>query len=581
MPEEINAEVVSVFPNKIKIVVRNIKNFKTQDELFSVGSYLKIFDEKDCSIIAIVENFSIQISEPIQSGDEENERKKIYLLEALPLGLLDPDNKFTRGGNNIAIPPKSVLPATKDDISKIYESVESEKRFCFSKLALNLGVECPVDGNKFFNKHLAIVGSTGAGKSHTVAKIIQQAVDKKNGQFDGLNNSHIIIFDIHSEYKSAFPKANYIDVDKLILPYWLMNSDELEECFLESGDLNNYNQSSLLNRLITENKILHNPGKEKIEYDTPLLFKIEEVLNCLQNLSRETKNYKNTDEIAIKGAPQTFGNDSEKYKVYFEKNLEFEEPKNQNFSKGNYADGSIDKFISRLKNKLIDKRLDFLFGTKAQEIQFEDLLRQFISYTKDKEANVTIIDLSGVPFEVLSITVSLISRILFDYSYHHKKTHGNLTNDTPLLIVYEEAHKYVPKNGLSRFSSSKKAIERIAKEGRKYGITAAIVSQRPSEISETIFSQCNNFIAMRLTNPEDQNYVKRLLPDNLGPLTESLPTLNSGEALLIGDSIIMPSLVKIDTSNPEPSSQDIKYIEEWKKPWVNMDFSNIIKKWQK
>jgi DNA helicase HerA-like ATPase len=188
--------------------------------------------------------------------------------------------------------------------------------------------------------------------------------------------------------------------------------------------------------------------------------------------------------------------------------------------------------------------------------------------------------LSGVPFEVLSITVSLISRILFDYAYLFKKTSKSLTNETPLLTVYEEAHKYVPKNNLSRFNASRISIERIAKEGRKYGITAVIVSQRPSEISETIFSQCSNFISMRLTNPEDQNYVRRLLPDTLGSLTETLPMLREGEALLIGDSVVIPSLVSIDHCDPSPSSNDIKYLEEWKKQWKNVDFSPIIKKWQ-
>ena len=207
-------------------------------------------------------------------------------------------------------------------------------------------------------------------------------------------------------------------------------------------------------------------------------------------------------------------------------------------------------------------------------------MRQFISYKASEEANVTIIDLSGVPFEVLSVTVSLISRILFDYAYVSKKIHPQSTNETPLLIIYEEAHKYVPKAGFSKFNASKFAIERIAKEGRKYGVTLAIVSQRPSEISETIFSQCSNFVAMRLTNPEDQNYVRRLLPDTLGPLTESLPILQAGEALLIGDSVVMPSLVKINECKNCPSSNDIKYLEEWSNEWKTVDFDPLIKKWQ-
>jgi len=182
-----------------------------------------------------------------------------------------------------------------------------------------------------------------------------------------------------------------------------------------------------------------------------------------------------------------------------------------------------------------------------------------------------------------SITVSLISRLLFDYGYFSKKYLDKSTKgcQTPLLLVFEEAHKYVPKSELSKYRASRNAIERIAKEGRKYGVTLGIISQRPSEISETIFSQCNSFVVMRLTNPEDQYYVKRLLPDTLGNLTDSLPSLQSGEALLIGESIIIPSLVKINECDEttRPSSNDIKYLEVWKEEWKQIVFENIIKEW--
>lgn len=179
--------------------------------------------------------------------------------------------------------------------------------------------------------------------------------------------------------------------------------------------------------------------------------------------------------------------------------------------------------------------------------------------------------MSGDPFEVLSITVSLISRILFEYGYHYKTIRsaaGELHNsDAPILLVYEEAHKYVPKSDLAKFRSSKLSIERIAKEGRKYGVTLLLSSQRPSEISETIFSQCSSFVAMRLTNPIDQGYVARLMPDTLGKLCDKLPSLAAGEALLIGEALIMPSLVKIDRCDPGPSSNDIPYFELWKEEW--------------
>lgn len=243
--------------------------------------------------------------------------------------------------------------------------------------------------------------------------------------------------------------------------------------------------------------------------------------------------------------------------------------------------GKLDNFITRLENRRNDRRLDFLLGERSKSVRLEQVLRQFTGYVTGAHANVTVIDLSGVPFEVLSLTVSLVSRLLFDYAYYFKKGSLEGRSETPLLVVYEEAHKYVPKSGLAKYSSSRNAIERIAKEGRKYGITAAIVSQRPAEISETIFSQCNNFLAMRLTNPEDQNYVKRLIPDSLGPLTESLPMLSSGEALLIGDAAVMPSRVRLENAHPPPSSSDVMYLQEWARPWRDVLFDPIVKDWER
>lgn len=570
---ESNAEVIAVMPNKIRIRVRDIKNFNDTGEKFSVGSYLRVSDSEDCAIIAMIENFSI---EQIKEG--EDGRK--YILEAVPIGFIDSNKQFTRGGNNIAIPPTGVAPAKKEEIQAIFFQIEQKKRFQFSKLLQDTSIDVPVNGDSFFNKHFAIVGSTGSGKSHTVAKILQTAMCLKEGEYDGLNNSHIVIFDIHSEYKNAFPNGNYIDVSKLKLPYWLMNGEELEELFVETGENQAYNQINLLRRLITRNKQVKNSKVENISFDTPVRFSVEEVLNAIVNLSIETRDAKKPGEIAIKDERKKYESDDQKFDDYFKKVYEFEEQKNQSINKGTYNDGSLDKFISRIRNKLTDKRLDFLFGDESVNCTLEDVLRGLLGYENDKESNITIIDLSGVPFEVLSITVSLISRMLFECGYFLKQINGR-DCVAPLLLVYEEAHKYVPKMKDAKYNSSRTAIERIAKEGRKYGITLAIVSQRPSEISETIFSQCSNFVVMRLTNPQDQNYVQRLLPDSLGNITNSLPALGSGQTLIIGDSIIMPSVVQIERCNPEPDSNDIAYLQEWKKEWRNIAFEKVINKYER
>lgn len=553
--DTINAQVIAVFPDKVKIVVDDLENFKIAEESLKVGSYLKIADNENAILIAIIENFQISVGEG----------KRDYVIEAFPLGILR-DGKFERGGDSLAIPPKEVKPATIDDIRKIYkDSATDAQSFCFATLASNREVKVPINGNKFFNKHIAIVGSTGSGKSHAVAKIIQNAVVEKSGDFS-LNNSHVIIFDIHSEYRSAFPDANFIDISNLTLPYWMLNSEELEEFFLDT-EVNDHNQRNIFKEAIVQNRRANFKGteaeKQKIHLDSPLLFDIRSVL--------EYAIQKNTEYV-------------DSGEVYAASNKEKSgQPK---LTQGSLH-GRLTNFVNRLENKVNDSRLDFFLGERSKNITFEEVLQTLLGYPSLHESNVTVIDLSGVPFEVLSITVSLISRLVFEYGYVYKRLrcakdpNEKINNDVPILLVYEEAHKYVPNSELSKYRSSKISIERIAKEGRKYGVTLLLASQRPSEISETIFSQCNNFIAMRLTNPVDQGYVKKLLPDSLGSLIDKMTSFRQGEALLVGESIVLPSIIQIDPCAKAPSSNDIPYWELWKEEWRKMDIASIKAEWYK
>lgn len=555
---KINAEVISVFPNKVKISVENLEDFQIAEEKLKVGSYLRIADNENAVLIAIIENFSIEIGKDI---DGMPSRK--YILEANPLGIIR-NGKFERGGDSLAIPPKQVEPAKTEEIERIFvESIAENEKFTFAHLSTNPAISVPVNGNKFFNKHIAIVGSTGSGKSHSVAKILQEAIRYKSGTYEGLNNSHIVIFDIHSEYKSAFPAANYIDISSLVLPYWMLTSDELQELFIDT-EVNDHNQRNVFKQEVIRSRRNHFTGapdaKEKIHFDSPLMFDLNDVLTEARKI--------NTLEI---DTGEVYSNGPKKG-----------QPKTVQGS----LYGKLTNFINRLENKLNDKRLDFLLGERSKNVTFEETLKKLIGYGENK-SNITIIDLSGVPFDVLSITVSLISRILFEYGYYYKRLRcaqnpkETLNNDVPLLLVYEEAHKYVPNSDLSRYRASKQSIERIAKEGRKYGITLLLASQRPSEISETIFAQCNNFLALRLTNPNDQNYVKRLLPDTAGSLVDKMPSLKAGECILVGDAVTIPSIVHIGECEPKPSSNDIPYFELWKSEWKDLDISAIKGEWLK
>lgn len=375
----------------------DLENFQIAEEKLKVGSYLRIADNDNAVLIAIIENFSIEVG-----TTKTGEAKKQYILEANPLGIIR-DGKFERGGDTIAIPPKKVEPAKKEEISKIFEeSLEDEKKFTFSSLATDKSIAVPVDGDKFFSKHIAIVGSTGSGKSHSVAKILQNAISSKNSEYSGLNNSHIVIFDIHSEYKTAFPNSNFIDISTLVLPYCLLNSDELQELFLDT-EANDLNQRNVFKEAVIESRKKFYKGsdekKGKIHFDSPLFFEIQDVLNAAK--------YKN-DEM-VQGARDL---------------------------KAGPLNGKLSNFVSRLENKLNDSRLDFLLGEKSKKITFEETLSQLIGYKKDK-SNVTILDLSGVPFDVLSITVSLISRILFEYGYYYKKLRYIKILRKKLIMMYQ------------------------------------------------------------------------------------------------------------------------------------------------
>lgn len=545
--EQMNAEVISVFPNKVRISVDDLEDFQIAEDKLKVGSYLRIADNDNAVLIAVIENFSIEVG-----VDRNGEPMRKYILEASPLGTIR-DGKFERGGDSLAIPPKRVDPATSEEIGKIfYDAIADTDKFTFATLAADHDIPVPINGNKFFNKHIAIVGSTGSGKSHTVAKILQNAVQAKSGEYEGLNNSHIVIFDIHSEYRAAFPDAHYIDISSLVLPYWMLSSEELIELFIDT-EANDHNQRNTFKKAVIQSRKKHFSGdpaiRDKIHFDSPLMFDIQDVLGEIRN----TNTLMITDEITQK-------------------------------SKQGSLYGKLTNFIDRLENRINDRRLNFLLGEASKNITFEQTLWQLLGYGENP-SNVTIIDLSGIPFEVLSITVSLISRILFDYGYYYKRVRCMATpgapvnNDIPLLLVYEEAHKYVPNSDLARYRASKQSIERIAKEGRKYGVTLLLSSQRPSEISETIFSQCNNFLALRLTNPNDQHYVKRLLPDGEASLVEKLPSLRVGECLLVGDAVAIPSVVRVDACDLKPASNDIPYFNLWQQPWKDLDIAAIKDEW--
>ena len=201
------------------------------------------------------------------------------------------------------------------------------------------------------------------------------------------------------------------------------------------------------------------------------------------------------------------------------------------------------------------------FGEKKD---LDELIKNWI----DNEHRLTILDLNEVPFELIDISVGLITRIIFD-SMYWGRFEEYTGRSRPLLMVFEEAHSYLPRNESSAFiyGYARKAVEKIYKEGRKFGVGAMVVTQRPSEISETILAQVGSFIALRLTNSSDKTTVQSSAPNNMSTLIELLPSLRIGEAILVGEAINIPTRVRIELIEPRPSSSDPRLIESWKNPF--------------
>jgi len=580
------SKVCAVSQSLIQVEILDCQEFKNKlENRLALGSYLQIADD-NASVIAIVKAYRIK-DNVIRKGDAETIEPS-FILDAEPIGFLK-GGQFQRGVQRITIPPKSVYLADTDTLKSIYSGDAFDAPMSLGSLSQDENVRVPIDGDIFFGKHIAIVGSTGSGKSCTVVKVLREGINAscEQGKKRLLNNSHIVVFDLHGEYKAAFPEANSLNVGNMKMPYWLMNAEELEEMFILSNELNSHNQISQFRHAVLENKKKHNSGSSKISYDTPVYFSMEEVYHYIVNMNSEIINKKQEEQHIPKLADGTLIKTREE--KYFDKILDFapqSSAKDTKASNGPFY-GSFERFILRIRNILDKTRLEFLFDTKKgdgspyETSDVKELMESLVGYSEKNKRNITIVELDGIPFEVQSLAVSLISRIIFDLGYHLKKTGRSQTDEIPFLVVYEEAHKYAPNSQLARYQSVTKSIERIAKEGRKYGISLMVVSQRPSEISETIFSQCNSFIAMRLTNPSDQNYVRRLLPDSVVAITETLPNLEQREALILGESIKIPTIIKVDVIENKPDSQDIDVFQEWQKDWVDVPFVEIIENMKK
>ena len=434
------------------------------------------------------------------------------------------------------------------------------ERLSLGHYTLDDKAEAFLNGNKFFQRHAIVVGSTGSGKSWTIARILECMA--------ALPNANGIVFDIHGEYRPlegdgirhlriAGPKdldaKRGLEDGVVFLPYWLLAYEAMVSMFVDRTDQNAPNQAMLMSRTIIEAKRnylttgKHDDVLENFTIDSPIPFSIADVIVRLEELDAEM--------IA--------GSRGDKQGPFH---------------------GKLSRLVERLQNKQTDRRLGFLFQAPEETKEFDwldKLISILVAGTKDQPdgvGGVKIVDFSEVPSDMLPLIISLVAKLVFSIQQWTISEERH-----PIALFCDEAHLYIPERQSSSAGEAfaVSAFERIAKEGRKYGVGLVVISQRPSEVNRTVLSQCNNLVAMRLTNGDDQAVVRRLLPDSLGGFSDLLPVLDTGEALVVGDASLLPTRVRIQKPRNQPNSGTVAFWDRWGDDKKVVKISAAVDSWRK
>ena len=541
--EDLIGQVIYVDTNQVLVEVENDESIN----LLNVGSIVSIQTTRTYEFtIGLIDKVKRKVNE-LLTEDENEIKLSSDLVQVSLIGTYltvdgDVKNRFKRGIDTFPQITHACHMINGENLKLFMNIISNEinvdKQLSIGNFTMDKGATAILDGDKFFQRHAAILGSTGSGKSWCVANLLEQA--------SRLNNPNIIVFDIHGEYtplceqengygqsyKIAGPGDLEDESENLIfLPYWLLNRDEMLSMILDRSDSNAPNQASRFTlhiRNLKEAK-LRELNKENVlrtfTVDSPIPFDIDSLVKEL--------NEDDTRKGQGKNGPV----------------------------KGEW-EGKLTRFISRLETKILDKRYGFLFQPNKKTIEYNwlsDLLCRLIGDSKNNRG-IKIIDFSEVPSDVLPIVTGIIARMLFDVQLWMEED-----KRIPFALMCDEAHLYLPvqdeadtvqKQALGNF-------ERIAKEGRKYGISLVAISQRPSDVSKTILSQCNNFLVLRLSNDRDKSVIRNLLPDALKGIIDQLPLLDVGEAIAVGDAILLPSRILLNKPSLTPRSATRNFWMEW------------------
>lgn len=512
-----------------------------------VGSYLRIKD-RDLQIIALVTSASEDEQEiRVTIGDDGERGAKRQVkrgqVSLTPVGEIDDQGKFERGLAQFPVPGAEVHIMSSGQIGVMFEKFRA-KGFNLGYLPTHPSMRVCLDPSAMFGRHVAVLGQSGSGKSWGVANILQRAISV-------MPKAHIVVLDIHGEYvwttrdgekKTAFKKGivQAIDARELEIPYWLLTFAELVDLLIDRDDSSATIQIAYLREVVLELRKKGNPGVpvSQVSIDSPLYFPIEDLFEQFKRANEQTQDFGKTKGPLF---------------------------------------GQFDEFLIKLQSRMNDVRYDFLFKPQRRKSSdsLADLLREFVGLSVPR-SQITVIDFSSVPFDVRPTVSAQIGRLAFEMNYWN-----SLSREFPILLVCEEAHAYIPRAHDTQYEGTRRSMERIAKEGRKYGVGLMVVSQRPHELSETVLAQCGSFVCFRMTNPDDQQYIRDLVPDAEGDLTNILSTLSRGEALALGEAVPVATRFQMQVPDPTPNSDDVDFYAKWQLGVDDLNVEAIVEKWRR
>ena len=437
-------------------------------------------------------------------------------------------SNFRRGVTRYPIPGCEVLPVTTEDMRAIFAAADDPH--------VEIGTVYPTDDirgtlyiDPMLSKHFAVLGSTGTGKSTSVSLILHRI-----SQYSP--EGHIVMIDPHGEYSAAFKDCGELfNVDNLQLPYWLLNFEEHCEVLLTTDGAERQRDADILGKCLlaarTKGKNVEQYGK--VTVDSPIPYLLTDLNQIL---------------VAEMGKLDRAG-DTTPYQ--------------------------------RLKNKLDEIRADPRYTFMFSGMLVSDTMGSFIGKLFRLPAHgkpISIVDVSGVPSEVTSVVVSVLARMVFDYAIWSRTE-----AQRPILLVCEEAHRYVPKDESSGGQAVRKILERIAKEGRKYGVSLGLITQRPSDLAEGVLSQCGTIISMRLNNDRDQACVRAAMPEGARGFLDAIPALRNRECIVCGEGVAIPIRVRFDDLEPEkrPASSDPSFASSWRETGDEQGIiTRTVKRWR-